>query len=120
MENRAAVLNLSRDGMYNNNRAVGRILIHEVATHVTSRTLEKIRGLQSNIKRVFYGKDEVVKSLLVALFSNGHVLIDGVPGVGKTLLAKTLAKSLDCRFQRIQFTADMLPSNVTGVSVCPC
>ena len=77
----------------------------------------KIQSLQANIERVFYGKPEVVKSLLVALFSNGHTLIEDVPGVGKTLLAKALAKSLDCTFQRIQFTADMLPSDVTGVSI---
>jgi len=77
----------------------------------------KIQALQKNIERVFYGKPDVVRSLLVALFSNGHVLIEDVPGVGKTLLAKALARSLRCSFQRLQFTADMLPSDVTGVSV---
>jgi len=79
--------------------------------------LDKIARLQANIERVFYGKPEVVKSLLVALFSHGHVLIEDVPGVGKTLLAKALARSLDCSFQRVQFTADMLPADVIGVSV---
>ena len=84
---------------------------------MTPEMLSIIQTLQANIERVFYGKPELVKSLLVAVFSNGHVLIEDVPGVGKTLLARALAKSLDCSFQRIQFTADMLPSDVTGVSV---
>jgi len=79
--------------------------------------LKKIESLQRNIEKVFYGKPEAIQSLLVALFSNGHVLIEDVPGVGKTLLARALARSLDCTFQRIQFTADMLPSDVIGVSV---
>ena len=79
--------------------------------------LDKIQALQANVERVFYGKPDVVRMLLVALFSSGHVLIEDVPGVGKTLLAKALARSIDCAFQRIQFTADMLPSDVTGVSV---
>ena len=78
---------------------------------------EKIERLKANVQRVFYGKPEVVESLLVALFSNGHVLIEDVPGVGKTLLAKALARSLDCAFKRIQFTADMLPADVIGVSI---
>lgn len=78
---------------------------------------DKIQLLQQNIERVVYGKPEAIRALLVALVSNGHVLIEDVPGVGKTLLARALAKSLDCVFQRVQFTADMLPSDVIGVSV---
>jgi MoxR-like ATPase len=84
---------------------------------MTPEQIARIQALQQNIERVFYGKPEAVKSLLVAVFSNGHVLIEDVPGVGKTLLAKALARSLDCAFQRIQFTSDLLPSDVTGVSV---
>ena len=84
---------------------------------MTPEQVAPIEALQKNIERVFYGKPEVVKSLLVAVLSGGHVLIEDVPGVGKTLLAKALARSLDCAFQRIQFTSDLLPSDVTGVSV---
>jgi MoxR-like ATPase len=63
------------------------------------------------------GKEQAIDLLLVALFCQGHVLLEDVPGIGKTTLAKTLARSLDCRFQRIQFTPDLLPSDITGVSV---
>jgi MoxR-like ATPase len=84
---------------------------------VTPELNEKINRLQANIESVFYGKPEVVRALLVAVFSKGHVLIEDVPGVGKTLLARAFARSLASSFQRIQFTADMLPSDVTGVSV---
>ena len=69
-----------------------------------------------NVGRVIVGKDEVTRLLLVALFAEGHVLLEDVPGVGKTMFAKTLARSLDLTFQRIQFTPDLLPSDVTGLS----
>jgi len=84
---------------------------------VVSQVFDAIQQLQANIERVFYGKPKVVQSLLVALFSNGHVLIEDIPGVGKTLLARALARSLNCSFRRIQFTADLLPSDIIGVSV---
>lgn len=84
---------------------------------MSSEFSPKIQALQANIERVFYGKPEAVKALMAALFSNGHVLIEDVPGVGKTLVARALARSLDCSFRRIQFTADMLPSDVIGVSI---
>lgn len=74
-------------------------------------------ALRSNIGRVIVGKSRVVDLLLMALLCDGHVLLEDVPGTGKTVLAKTLARSLDCSFQRIQFTPDLLPSDVTGVSV---
>jgi MoxR-like ATPase len=79
--------------------------------------LDKVQGLTENIERVFLGKSDVVRKLLVGFFAGGHILIEDVPGVGKTLLAKTLAKSVDCSFQRIQFTPDLLPSDVVGVSI---
>ena len=84
---------------------------------MTPELVGKIERLHENIERVFYGKPEAVRVLLVALLSNGHVLIEDVPGVGKTLVARALARSLDCSFRRIQFTSDMLPSDVIGVSI---
>jgi MoxR-like ATPase len=75
------------------------------------------RRLRDSVARVIVGKDDVVTLLLTALFCEGHVLIEDVPGIGKTMLAKTLARSLGCSFQRIQFTPDLLPSDITGVSV---
>jgi MoxR-like ATPase len=68
-----------------------------------------------NVKRVIVGKDQVIELAMVALLCEGHVLIEDVPGIGKTTLAKALARSLDCTFQRIQFTPDLLPSDVTGI-----
>lgn len=73
--------------------------------------------IAANVGRVIVGKDEVIELLLVALFCEGHVLLEDVPGIGKTTMAKTLAKSLGGSFQRIQFTPDLLPSDITGVSV---
>ncbi len=69
-----------------------------------------------NIQKVIVGKDEVIKLLLVAVFCEGHVLLEDVPGTGKTTLARALAASLGCTFRRIQFTPDLLPSDVTGLS----
>lgn len=73
--------------------------------------------VRSNVARVIVGKDEVIDLLLVALFCEGHVLLEDVPGIGKTTLAKTLARSIGGSFQRIQFTPDLLPSDITGVSI---
>ncbi|MDO5534096.1 MAG: MoxR family ATPase [Propionibacteriaceae bacterium] len=73
--------------------------------------------LRGNIERVIEGKPAAVDMALVALLAGGHLLIEDVPGVGKTMLARTLARSIDCSVRRIQFTADLLPSDITGVSV---
>ncbi|MFD2760240.1 AAA family ATPase [Lentibacillus juripiscarius] len=78
---------------------------------------EKLKQLLSNIKNVMIGKEEETTLSLVALLAQGHVLLEDVPGVGKTMLVRALAKSLDCDFRRIQFTPDLLPADVTGVSI---
>src|SRR5512135_728969 len=75
---------------------------------------EKVIG---NIEKVIVGKRNAVELAIISLLCNGHLLIEDVPGVGKTVLARSLAKSLGCEFSRIQFTPDMLPSDVTGVSI---
>ncbi len=80
-------------------------------------TAERTARLEAVLRRIIRGQDDVVRLALVALFARGHLLIEGVPGVGKTTLAQSLARALDCSFQRIQFTSDMLPSDVLGISV---
>lgn len=80
-----------------------------------ARIKETADRLVANINRVIVGKSEVIKLVLVALFCEGHVFIEDVPGIGKTMLAKATAKSLDCSFKRVQFTPDLLPSDVTGI-----
>lgn len=77
----------------------------------------KINDVLDNINRVMVGKEEVAVLSLVGLLAQGHVLLEDVPGVGKTMLVRSLAKSLDCEFKRIQFTPDLLPSDITGVSI---
>jgi MoxR-like ATPase len=74
-------------------------------------------AIEANVTSIVAGKPDVVRLALVALLSEGHLLIEDVPGVGKTLLAKALARSIDCSVQRVQFTPDLLPSDVTGVTV---
>ncbi|HET6822313.1 MAG TPA: MoxR family ATPase [Anaerolineales bacterium] len=74
-------------------------------------------SIVQNLERVIVGKNQAVELVVIGLLCQGHVLIEDVPGVGKTMLARSLAKSLDCTFNRIQFTPDMLPSDVTGVSI---
>ena len=73
--------------------------------------------LIENIEKVIVGKRDTVELSVIALLCQGHLLIEDVPGVGKTMLARSLARSLGCSFNRIQFTPDMLPSDVTGVSI---
>jgi MoxR-like ATPase len=76
-----------------------------------------IRAIQANIERVIKGKARAVELAIVALLARGHLLIEDVPGVGKTTLAHSLARSLDGTFRRIQFTSDLLPSDILGVSI---
>src|SRR5947209_11220520 len=79
----------------------------------TSRSAQ----LENAVRAVIRGKNEVVRLALVSIFARGHLLIEGVPGVGKTTLGQALARAIDCTFQRVQFTSDMLPSDVLGISV---
>ena len=73
--------------------------------------------LENELKKVIRGKDDIVRLALVSVLARGHLLIEGVPGVGKTTLAHALARALGCSFQRVQFTSDMLPSDIIGISV---
>ncbi|MBP5384845.1 MAG: AAA family ATPase, partial [Lachnospiraceae bacterium] len=77
----------------------------------------RLQQLQEQINSVFVGKEDVVKDVLTCLLAGGHILLEDVPGVGKTTLARTLARSVDCSFGRIQFTPDTLPGDVVGLSV---
>ena len=72
--------------------------------------------MRANIQKVIVGKDEVINLALVATMCEGHILLEDVPGIGKTTLARALAKSLGCSYRRIQFTPDLLPSDVTGLN----
>ena len=76
-----------------------------------------IPQIEENVERVVRGKHKEIRLALVALIAEGHLLIEDVPGVGKTMLAKSIARSIDCSFRRIQFTPDLLPTDVTGVNV---
>ena len=90
------------------------------ATHATNlglRAAELFETLQRQIAEVVYVPDAVLEPIAVALCSGGHVLIEGIPGTGKTLLSRTLARCLDCDFKRIQFTNDLMPSDIVGSSV---
>ena len=89
----------------------------EAATAAAGAIRDVAERVKANIGRVIVGKDDVIDLVLVALFSDGHLLIEDVPGTGKTVLAKAIARSLGCSFRRIQFTPDLLPSDVTGLSI---
>ena len=77
---------------------------------------EAIEAIKTNIGRVLVGKEEVTDCLLSAILAGGHVLLEDVPGTGKTILAKSLAKSMELSFSRVQFTPDLLPSDITGLN----
>jgi MoxR-like ATPase len=85
----------------------------ETATAVSRRAAQ----LENALRKVIRGKDDIVRLAVVSLIARGHLLIEGVPGVGKTTLGQALARALDCTFQRVQFTSDMLPSDVIGISI---
>ncbi|MDS0476781.1 MoxR family ATPase [Natrinema sp. 1APR25-10V2] len=81
-------------------------------------TVERLcADIESNVSRVIVGHEDVIEHVVTAVLARGHVLLDDVPGVGKTMLARSIAKSVDCTFSRVQFTPDLLPTDVTGVNV---
>jgi MoxR-like ATPase len=81
------------------------------------RFADRFKQIERNVERVVRGKDAEIRLALVTLIAEGHLLIEDVPGVGKTMLAKAIARSIDCSFRRIQFTPDLLPTDITGVNV---
>jgi MoxR-like ATPase len=81
------------------------------------KAAESIQALEDNISSVIFGKQNVVRLALAGMLGKGHLLIEDVPGIGKTTLARAIAKSIDCTFQRIQFTSDLLPSDIIGVTI---
>ncbi len=88
-----------------------------ISGHVRRKEHTMINKLKQHISEYFVGKEDTIENLLICLFSGGHILLEGIPGVGKTTLASTLAKSVDCDFGRIQFTPDTLPTDVMGTEI---
>jgi len=84
---------------------------------VPGTTMHSAQQLEAALKSIIRGMDEVVRLTIVCVLARGHLLIEGVPGVGKTTLAHALSRAIDCTFQRVQFTSDMLPSDVLGISI---
>jgi MoxR-like ATPase len=86
-------------------------------TGTSTRLSEATEKILSNIRPYIVGQDETIELLLAAMFTGGHVLLEGLPGIAKTLIAKLIARSVNCRFNRIQFTPDLMPADITGTSV---
>ncbi len=82
-----------------------------------TQTVNRASSLEAALRQIIRGKDDVVRMAVVCVLAKGHLLIEGVPGVGKTTLAHTLARAIDCGFNRVQFTSDLLPSDVLGISI---
>ena len=79
---------------------------------------EKFDKVKKEVEKVIVGQDEMIEAIIIALFSDGHVLLEGYPGLGKTITVKTLSKAIDAKFQRVQFTPDLIPSDITGFELC--
>src|SRR5579872_4449460 len=88
-----------------------------MSTQTAPVLLNRASQLEKTLRSVIRGNDEVVRLAVVSMLARGHLLIEGVPGVGKTTLGHSIARALDCNFQRVQFTSDMLPSDVLGISI---
>src|SRR5215212_4431536 len=81
------------------------------------RFIETARAIESEVGRVIIGQPEVVRGVLTCLLAGGHALLEGIPGLGKTLLVRTLGETLDLTFSRVQFTPDLMPADITGTSI---
>jgi MoxR-like ATPase len=79
---------------------------------------EKFGKVKKEVEKVIVGQGEMIEAIIIALFSDGHVLLEGYPGLGKTITIKTLSKVIDAKFQRVQFTPDLIPSDITGFELC--
>jgi len=88
-----------------------------VSAEIASAVSHRAAQLETALRKIIRGKDDIIRLAVVSLLARGHLLIEGVPGVGKTTLGQAIARALDCSFQRVQFTSDMLPSDVLGISI---
>ncbi|GAX62863.1 ATPase [Candidatus Scalindua japonica] len=79
---------------------------------------EKFENIKKEIGKVIVGQDDMIEAIIIALFSDGHILLEGYPGLGKTMTIKTLSRTIDAKFQRVQFTPDLIPSDITGFELC--
>ena len=79
---------------------------------------EKFSCIKKEIEKVIVGQDEMIEAIIIALFADGHILLEGYPGLGKTITVKTLSRAIDAKFQRIQFTPDLIPGDITGYELC--
>ncbi len=79
---------------------------------------EKFSRIKKEIEKVIVGQDEMIEAIIIALFSDGHILLEGYPGLGKTITIKTLSRAIDAKFQRVQFTPDLIPGDITGYELC--
>jgi MoxR-like ATPase len=103
--------------MFGRSEPEGRVEAKEQPTLDWQGFAERFRQIEENVEKVVQGKQPEIRLSIAALVAEGHILIEDVPGVGKTMLAKAVARSIDCSFRRIQFTPDLLPTDVTGVNV---
>ncbi|GAI23212.1 unnamed protein product, partial [marine sediment metagenome] len=78
---------------------------------------KQIEGIINEVKRIIVGQEKIIEEVVTAILSNGHVLLEGVPGLGKTLLVKSLSQALDLKFSRIQFTPDLMPADIVGTNI---
>src|SRR6267378_8359197 len=89
----------------------------EIDTEAISDFVRRAKDIEIELRKVIVGQHEAVRQVLLALFAGGHVLLEGVPGLGKTLLVRTLGEVLSLRFNRIQFTPDLMPADIVGTTI---